>query len=154
MAMNQGLGGQGRQLKSGVDAGGQDGRPELRPDMRQAQARFLHALAADHEPIAGESLAARLRELGEAALWLGWTWRQGYEEGIRRPLPKLTVDDLPAALRPGTQRVSPPASWQRFDIAWRRLQARMTEGSVALAVFALVDFGQACQLTAAQVDPD
>lgn len=150
--MNQRLGSDGQRFGGESQA---DSRwPELRPDMRQARARFLHALDAHYQPMPDETMAARLRELGEAALWLGWTWRQGYEEGIRRPLPKLTEQDLPEELRPGTQRVSPPASWQRFDIAWRRLQARLSEGSVALAVFALVDFGQACQLTAAQIEPD
>jgi hypothetical protein len=136
----------------GSDVGTQ--HRELRPDMRRAQSRFLFALAVDPDPADGETMAPRLRELGDAALWLGWTWRQGYEAGIRRPLPVLTAEDLPRELRPGTGRVHPRASWQRFDITWRRLQARLADGSVALAVLALADFGRACRVIADQVDTE
>ena len=95
----------------------------------------------------------RLEALAAAAMALGWDCVQAANDfGVQPVLSEVDPETLTAALGPQSARPGAEADWRRFDAAWRRVRREFEVDDLAAVGLALIDFAQACRVTAARLD--
>lgn len=99
------------------------------------------------------SMTRRLDALATAAMTLGWECVQAATESDHEPLipPDLEPDSLAASLGPHAPRPGSASDWDRFDAAWGRVRREIGSDDLTSVGLALLDFAQACRITAARL---
>lgn len=90
----------------------------------------------------------RLESLATAAMALGWSCVQAADEGLSERRQGLGQTGLPVGFEPGAMRPGTHADWRRFDLAWSRVRRELPAQDLAGLGLALLDFAQACRITA------